>query len=66
MLRISIGFLLVGLSAMLLGLKDGLGVSFEQGRMFLFIFLALSILSFIASLVSGLMDTFDHSPEGYQ
>ncbi len=49
MVRVSIGFLLAGLFAIMLG-WDGSAVSFEQGRFLLFVFLALSIISFLGVL----------------
>lgn len=53
MLRAAIAFFVIGLIAMLLGAGGVAGVSMELGRTLLFVFLALAVISFIVSLVSG-------------
>ncbi len=53
MLRAAIAFFVIGLIAMLLGAGGVAGVSMEVGRTLLFVFLALAVISFIVSLVSG-------------
>jgi hypothetical protein len=52
MLRASILLFFFGLFSMFLGLYRLAGVSFELGRLLLFAFLALAILSFIGALIS--------------
>ncbi len=53
MLRAAIAFFVIGLIAMLLGAGGVAGISMEVGRTLLFVFLALAVISFIVSLVSG-------------
>jgi hypothetical protein len=53
MLRASLGFFIMGLIAIGLGANSMGGVSLEVGRLMLFVFLGLSILSFLAALVTG-------------
>jgi len=53
MLRAAIAFFVIGLIAMLLGAGGVAGLSMEVGRTLLFVFLALAVISFIVSLVSG-------------
>lgn len=53
MLRAAIAFFVIGLIAMLLGAGGVAGVSMEVGRTLLFVFLALAVISFIVSLVTG-------------
>jgi uncharacterized membrane protein YtjA (UPF0391 family) len=53
MLRASLVFFVVGLMAIALGANGVGGVSLELGRLLLFVFLGLSILSFLGALVSG-------------
>ena len=43
----------MGLLAIVLGANGGVGVSIELGRLLLFVFLALAILTFLAALVTG-------------
>ncbi len=52
MLRAAILFFVIGLIAMFLGMGNVAGISMEAGRMVLFVFLALAVLSFLASLIS--------------
>jgi uncharacterized membrane protein YtjA (UPF0391 family) len=53
MLRASILFFVLALVALLLGASGIAGVSMEIGRMLLFVFLVLAVISFIASLITG-------------
>lgn len=53
MLRAALGFFVLALVAILLGVNGVAGVSLEVGRMLLFAFLVLSVLSLVAGLVTG-------------
>ena len=53
MLRAAIGFFVVALLALVLGMNNVAGVSIELGRILLFVFLALAVVSFLVSLVTG-------------
>jgi uncharacterized membrane protein YtjA (UPF0391 family) len=53
MLRASIAFFVLALVAMLLGANGIAGLSVEVGRLLLFVFLALAVISGIISLVGG-------------
>ena len=53
MLRAAIGFFVLALVAMLLGAGGVAGVSLEVGRMLLWVFLVLAVLSLVAGLVTG-------------
>jgi uncharacterized membrane protein YtjA (UPF0391 family) len=53
MLRVAIGFFILGLVAILLGANGVAGMSFEIGKNLLFVFLVLAVISFIASMVTG-------------
>ncbi len=53
MLRAAIAFFVMGLVAILLGANGVGGMSLEIGKTFLFVFLILSVISFIASMVTG-------------
>jgi uncharacterized membrane protein YtjA (UPF0391 family) len=53
MLRAAIGFFVLALLAILLGANNIAGVSMEVGRMLLFVFLVLAVISFVVSLVGG-------------
>ncbi len=53
MLRAAIAFFVLGLVAILLGANGVGGLSVDIGKMLLFVFLILSVISFIASLVVG-------------
>jgi uncharacterized membrane protein YtjA (UPF0391 family) len=53
MLRAAVVFFVIGLLAMLLGAYGVAGISVEIGRVLLFVFLVLAVISFVASLVSG-------------
>lgn len=53
MLRASIAFFVLGLVAILLGANGVAGLSIDIGKTLLFVFLILSVISFVASLVVG-------------
>lgn len=53
MVRAAILFFIIGLVAMFLGMGNVAGVSLEAGRMLLYVFVALAVLSFLVSLISG-------------
>jgi uncharacterized membrane protein YtjA (UPF0391 family) len=53
MLRAAIIFFVIGLIAMFLGMGNVAGVSLELGKLLLFIFLGLAVLTFIISLATG-------------
>jgi uncharacterized membrane protein YtjA (UPF0391 family) len=53
MLRTAIIFFFIGLFAYVLGANNVAGLSLEIGRMVLFVFVFLSIISFIASVITG-------------
>jgi uncharacterized membrane protein YtjA (UPF0391 family) len=53
MLRAAIVFFVIGLMAMFLGMNNIAGVSMDLGKLLLFVFLALAVVSFVVSLVSG-------------
>ncbi|MBX2987235.1 MAG: DUF1328 domain-containing protein [Bdellovibrionaceae bacterium] len=53
MLRAAIAFFVLGLIAMVLGAYNFAGMSVEVGRILLFAFLVLAVISFVASLVTG-------------
>lgn len=53
MLRAAIIFFIIGLVAMFFGMNNIGGVSMELGKLLLFIFAGLAIVSFLVSLVSG-------------
>jgi len=53
MLRAAIAFFVLGLVAILLGANGVGGLSIDIGKTLLFIFLVLSVISFIASMVVG-------------
>jgi len=53
MLRASIGLFLIGLFAILFGMTNMAGVSFELGRLLLFVFLALAVITFLGAILSG-------------
>lgn len=50
MLNAAIGFFVIGLVCMLLGVTGIAGVSFEIGRTLLIVFLVLAIISYITSI----------------
>lgn len=53
MLRAAVIFFVIALVAMIFGATGFAGVSMEIGRLLLFIFLFLAVVSFVVSLVSG-------------
>ena len=53
MLRAAIAFFILGLLAVLLGANEIGGLSVDIGKVLLFIFVILAIISFIASLFTG-------------
>ncbi len=53
MLRAAIGFFVIGLVAFAIGASGIGGLSMEIGRILLFVFIALAILSFLASIFTG-------------
>ncbi|HUP58475.1 MAG TPA: DUF1328 family protein [Bdellovibrionota bacterium] len=53
MLRAAIIFFVIGLIAMFLGMGNVAGVSLELGKLLLFVFLGLAVLTFIISLATG-------------
>lgn len=53
MLRAAIIFFVVGLLSMFFGMNGIAGMSIELGKLLLFVFIGLAIVSFLISLVSG-------------
>ncbi len=53
MLRAALGFFVLAIIAILLGANGIAGVSLEVGKLLLFVFLVLAVLSGVAGLVSG-------------
>lgn len=53
LLRAAVTFFVLGLLAMVLGAYNFAGLSVEVGRMLLFAFLVLAVISLVASLVNG-------------
>lgn len=53
MLRAAIMFFVIALIAMFFGMNNIAGVSADLGRLLLFVFLALAVITFVVSLVSG-------------
>ena len=53
MLRAAITFFVLGLVAILFGAYGVAGVSIEVGKVLLMVFLALAVLSFVGSIVTG-------------
>ena len=53
MLKAAIGFFFLGVIAIILGAYGVGGVSMDIGRTLLFVFLILSVISFVASMVAG-------------
>ncbi len=53
MLRAAIIFFVIGLLAMFFGMNGIAGMSIELGKLLLFVFVGLAIVSFLISLVSG-------------
>ena len=53
MLRAAIVLFIIGIVAMLFGLGNIAGVSFELGRILLIVFVGLAIVGFVVALVTG-------------
>ncbi len=53
MLRAAVAFFVLGLIAIILGANGIGGLSMDIGRTLLFVFLILSVISFVASMVTG-------------
>ena len=53
MLRAAVTFFIIGLLAILLGANNIAGVSIELGKVLLFVFLALAVVSFLVAMVTG-------------
>ena len=53
MLQASLAFFVLAIVAMIFGASGIAGTSMEIGRILLFVFLALAVISFVFSLVSG-------------
>lgn len=53
MVRAAITFFVIGLLAILFGAYNVAGVSFEAGKLLLFVFLGLAVLSFLISALTG-------------
>lgn len=53
MIRAAIAFFVLALVAVLFGAYGIAGLSVEVGKILLMVFLALAVLSFVASLITG-------------
>ena len=53
MLRAAIVFFVIALLAGFLGMNNVAGLSEELGKLLLFVFLALAVITFVASLATG-------------
>lgn len=53
MLRASLAFFILAIVAMVLGASGIAGLSVEIGKLLLFVFLGLAVLSFAVSLITG-------------
>jgi uncharacterized membrane protein YtjA (UPF0391 family) len=53
MLRAALVFFVLGLVAILLGATGFAGLSIEIGKMVLYVFLALTVISLVIGLISG-------------
>ncbi|HMN69857.1 MAG TPA: DUF1328 domain-containing protein [Bdellovibrionales bacterium] len=53
MLRAAIAFFVLALVSIVLGASGIAGMSMEIGRLLLFVFLILAVISFVANMVSG-------------
>lgn len=53
MLRAALAFFIFGLIAILLGAYNVAGISLAIGKLLLYVFLALAVLSLIVSLITG-------------
>ena len=53
MVRAAIAFFVIGLLAYMLGANGVAGLSVELGKMLLYVFIALAVLSFLVNLLTG-------------
>ena len=53
MLRAALGFFILAIIAILFGANGIAGVSMEVGKLLLFVFLVLAVISGIAGLITG-------------
>lgn len=53
MLRAAIAFFVLALISIIFGASGIAGVSMEIGKLLLFVFLALAVISFVVSLLTG-------------
>lgn len=53
MIRAAIGFFVLALVAFLLGANGIAGMSIEIGRILLFVFLVLAVISLVGGLITG-------------
>lgn len=53
MLRAAIAFFILALLSIILGANNLAGLSIEIGKVLLFVFLALAVITFIVSLLTG-------------
>ncbi len=53
MLRAALAFFVLGIVALLLGLGGIAGVSIEVGKILLFVFLVLAVISFLVGAITG-------------
>ena len=53
MLRAAVLFFIIAVLAMFFGMNNVAGISADVGKLLLYVFLALAVLSFIGSLVTG-------------
>ncbi|MES2768545.1 MAG: DUF1328 domain-containing protein [Bdellovibrionota bacterium] len=53
MLRAAIAFFVLALISIILGANNLAGLSMEIGKILLFVFLALAVISFVVSLLTG-------------
>lgn len=53
LIRAAVTFFLIGLLSLILGAYNFAGMSMEIGRMLLFAFIILAVISVVASLVQG-------------
>lgn len=53
MIRAAIAFFVLALVAIVLGANGIAGLSIEIGKILLFVFLALAIISFLVSIITG-------------
>lgn len=53
MLRAAVLFFVIALVAMFLGMNNVAGLSADAGKLLLYVFLALAVISFLGSLFTG-------------